>query len=192
MAERWEDELERWRAAGLIDGASAERIRAFETNRARGAGLRWPTLLAIGFGALLLGAGVLLFVAAHWDDLSPAWRFGLILALVASFHLAGSLSAERFGALSMALHAVGTVALGAGIFLAGQIFHLQEHWPSGVMLWASGALAAWLLLRDWPQASLTALLVPAWLGGEWIEARSTGAAGSRSSPKACFHSLSST
>jgi uncharacterized membrane protein len=119
---------------------------------------------------VLLGAGVLLFVAAHWDNFSPAERFGLVLVLVALFHVAGTLVAERFSTLSTALHAIGTICLGAGIFLAGQIFHLQEHWPGGVMLWALGSWVAWALLRDWPQAVLVAVLTPTWLSGEWLEA----------------------
>jgi hypothetical protein len=154
----------------LIDPATAERIKAHEGHRDKAVGLRWPVLLAISLGGVLLGAGVLLFVAAHWDALSPASRFALVLALVAAFHLSGGILAERFSALSVALHAVGTICLGAGIFLAGQIFHLQEHWPGALMLWALGAGIAWVLLRDWPQAAFTALLVPAWLTGEWLEA----------------------
>jgi uncharacterized membrane protein len=65
---------------------------------------------------------------------------------------------------------VGTAALGAGIFLAGQIFHLQEHWPGGFLLWALGAWMGWLLLRDWLQLALAALLTPVWLLGEWTVA----------------------
>lgn len=73
----------------------------------------------------------------------------------------------RLRALGLALHAVGTVALGGGIFLAGQIFNLQEHWPGGILLWAIGAVLSWLVLRDWLQATLAALLVPAWIASEW-------------------------
>jgi hypothetical protein len=40
-------------------------------------------------------------------------------------------------------------------------------------MWAVGALAGWLLLRHWTQAALLALLVPAWLAGEW-EVRTEG------------------
>ena len=166
---RWEDHLRQWTAEGLIEPAISERIRAYEAQRDQAQGLRWPVLLAIGLGGLLLCAGVLLFVAAHWDALSPSIRFALVLALVAIFH-AGGAATERFSALSVTLHAVGTVSLGAGIFLTGQIFHLQEHWPAGLMLWALGAWIAWGLLRDWPQAALAALLTPAWLCAEWIEA----------------------
>jgi hypothetical protein len=118
----------------------------------------------------LLGAGVLLFVAAHWDTLAPAYRFALVLLLVAVFHVAGALVSERFSVLSTTFHAVGTVCLGAGIFLAAQIFNLQEHWPGGLMLWSLGAWFAWMLLRDWPQVALVATLTPAWLGSEWLEA----------------------
>jgi uncharacterized membrane protein len=167
---RLEKDVDRWLQARVIDAATAERIRSFESNRDRGQGLHWPVLLAVAFGAILLCAGVLLFVAAHWDSLSPAGRFSLTLAMVALFHLAAALSAVRFPPLSSALHAAGTVSLGAGIFLAAQIFHLQEHWPGGVMLWAVGAWGAWALLRDWPQASLAAILTPVWLAGEWTEA----------------------
>jgi uncharacterized membrane protein len=129
--------------------------------------LRWPVLLALALGGVLLCAGVLLFVAAHWDELSPAWRFSLVLLLVVAFPVAGALTSERFPALSITFYTIGTVCVGAGIFLAAQIFNLQEHWPNGILLWGIGALAGWLLLRNWTQAALLALLVPAWLAGEW-------------------------
>src|SRR4029077_15479684 len=129
--------------------------------------LRWPVLLALALGGALLCAGVLLFVSAHWDQLSPGWRFSLVLLLVAAFPVAGAFTADRFPALSITFYAIGTACVGAGVFLAAQIFNLQEHWPNGILLWAIGALAGWLLLRNWTQAALLALLVPAWLVGDW-------------------------
>ena len=170
MTDRWERYLERWTTAGLIEPSTAERIRIYEVGQERTQGLRWPVVLAIGLGGLLLGAGVLLFVAAHWDTLSPGERFGLVLLLVALFHVTGAFAAERFSVLAATLHAVGTISLGAGIFLAGQIFNLQEHWPGGLMLWAFGAWVAYALLHHWPQAALAAVLTPIWLSGEWLVA----------------------
>jgi uncharacterized membrane protein len=169
MPQSWESSLDRWAKAGLLDPDAAARIRAWESAREQGGGLRWPARLALGLGGLLLAAGVLLFVAAHWDALSPGQRFGLLLTAVVTFHLGGAL-ADRTPPLALTLHACGTVALGGGIFLAGQVFHLQEHWPAGFMLWALGAWIGWALRRDWAQAALVALLTPAWLGGEWIAA----------------------
>jgi uncharacterized membrane protein len=124
--------------------------------------LRWPILIAVAFGAIMLAAGVLLFVSAHWDELSPAGRFSLVLFLVSIFHVAGALVSNRLPPLATALHGVGTIACGAGIFLAAQIFNLQEHWPGGIMLWVLGAWIGWGLRRDWVQAGLVAVLTPAW------------------------------
>ena len=161
-----ERQLERWVEAQLIDPLAAGRILEFE-RAAPKERLRWPAILAIGFGTLMLCAGILLFVAAHWDEISPAQRFTLVLGLVAVFHVAAGLLSSKVPNIGVALHFAGTVCLGAGIFLAGQIFNLEEHWPGGVMLWALGAILAWLVLRQWPQAFAAALLVPAWLASEW-------------------------
>ncbi len=165
--------LDRWINSGVVDANTAERIRAFEASERSSEGLRWPVLLALGLGGVLLCAGVLLFVAAHWDELSPAWRFTLVLLLVGLFPIVGAFTTERFPALGATFYAIATICVAAGIFLTAQIFNLQEHWPSGILLWAVGALAGWLLLRQWPQSVLLALLVPAWLAGEW-EVRTQG------------------
>lgn len=167
MSKTWEPLLERWISAGVLDAAVAERIREWEGEHAPSQGLRWPIRIALAFGAILLCAGVLLFVSAHWDQLSAAQRMSLIVATIAALHVGGAASAARFEALSIALHTVGTVALGAGIALAGQIFNLSDHWPTAVLLWAVGAALAWVFLRHWTQATLVAILFPYWLAGEW-------------------------
>jgi uncharacterized membrane protein len=158
--------IDRWLEAGLIDVATAGRLRAAET-AGKPAHTGRLAILAFGFGGLLLAAGIFLFVAANWQDLSPWSRFAVLLAMVAALHAGAALGGRFSGALATSLHAVGTAALGAGIFLSGQIFNLQEHWPQAFLLWALGAgVAAWLL-RDWPQVLWVAILAPAWLAAEW-------------------------
>lgn len=179
MNDSWTAWLARWSDAGVIDAATAERIRAFEAQHAGSTRLRWPILIALGFGGLMVCGGILLFVAANWDALSPAQRFALVLVLVASFHAMGAFTSERFPAMSEAMHAVGTVVLGSGIALAGQIFNLQEHWPGGILMWALGAGLGWAILRHSPQMALFAVLTPAWLVSEWIVAVNVHQADSR-------------
>src|SRR5262245_57175436 len=166
MRDALNNELDRWMREGLIDRDQAERIRAFEA--ARVTGVSWPVRLALVFGGVLIAAGILLFVSAHWDALSPGERFTIVLTTLAAVHLSAALPvAGDMPAFRTTLHALGTIALGGAIFLSGQIFNLNERWSTGVLLWALGALVGWLLLDDQPQFALTAVLAPAWLESEW-------------------------
>src|SRR6266702_3406086 len=159
--------LERWRGAGLLDEATEGAIRRYEESQATPSGRRWQVTVALVLGGILLGAGVLLFVAAHWDEVSPGSRLALVMAMLALFHGAGIVSRERFPGFATTMHALGTVSCGAAIALVGQIFNMQEHWPAAVMLWAMCAAAGWWLLGDEFQQTATLLLFPAWLICEW-------------------------
>ncbi len=176
-----ESHLKRWEAAGLLDAATAARIRdhelalAVKTRLAEEAGassetaarISWQGITALILGAILLACGVVLFVSAHWDEMGRAGRFSLVLAMVTVFHLAGGLTRDKYYGLGTALHAVGTVATGAAIALTGQIFNIEEHWPAAVLMWAIAALAGWALLHDQAQQTLALLLVPAWMLSEF-------------------------
>ncbi|HEY1210623.1 MAG TPA: DUF2157 domain-containing protein [Terracidiphilus sp.] len=163
----FETYLTRWQTVGILDGATARHIRAWESEQKKPAGLRWQVLVVLILGAILLACGVALFVSAHWDKIGPGARFAVVLGMVSVFHLGGSWARKRFRVLSTALHAVGTISTGAAIALVGQIFNIQEHWPAAVLLWALAALAGWILLRDEAQQTLTLLLFPAWLLSEF-------------------------
>ena len=174
MANDWTTRLGRWVDVGLVDPSTAEAIHRWEALNGPplagmgSARLRTPVALALVLGAGLLAAGLLLFVSAHWAGLGPSSRFALLLAVVLGCHGAGALAAARFAALAPALHGVGTVALGGGLYLAGQTFHLDALWPEGLLLWALGAGFGWLLLGQWPQLALLALLAPGWLLAAWL------------------------
>jgi uncharacterized membrane protein len=164
--------LNRWQSAGVLDANTADRIRAYEALQAGPVAesskrLGWQGRVALILGAILLASGVVLFVSAHWDQLSPGWRYTIVMAMVAVFHLGGAIAREKYHGLSTALHAVGTISTGAAIALVGQIFNIQEHWPAAILMWAVAALAGWILLRDQAQQTLTLLLFPAWIVCEW-------------------------
>jgi uncharacterized membrane protein len=129
-----ESSLERWVAAAILDPQQAERVREFEAERAPQSRSRLPVVMGLAFGGVMLAAGVLLFVSAHWEEMSPAQRMTLLVSAVGAFHAIAAICSERFHAMAVTLHAVGTVSLGGAIFLAGQIFNMQEHWPAAVLL----------------------------------------------------------
>lgn len=162
-----EERIQSWVEAGLIDAQAGKRVLTYENERERHAARKWPVLLALIFGGILVAAGVTLFVAAHWNELSPSVRFSLMILMVAVFHAGGAFAGDRFPAFSKTLHSLGTITLGGAIFLTAQIFNLHEDWATGVLLWAIGAAAGYALLKDWIQAVLLALLAPAWLISQW-------------------------
>ena len=165
------DQLSRWLQAELIDADVAEAIQRWEEsqpNQSKHSAVRHlavPIRLSILLGSLLLAAGLLLFVSAHWDQMPPLWRVSLLLFIVIALHAGGAWFAERFQLMAIGLHAVGTVAFGAGVFLCAQIFHLDVVWSFrwGLLLWSFGAAAGWILLRQWPQLALLSLLLPGWI-----------------------------
>ncbi|HEY1985029.1 MAG TPA: DUF2157 domain-containing protein [Terracidiphilus sp.] len=173
--------LIRWQAAGVLEPRAVERIRLWESEQKHPAAPRpgrphkqvqvarvmgWQGIVALVLGGLLLGCGVILFAAAHWDNLGPAARLILVMSMVAVLHLAGAVVRDKYFNLSTTLHAVGTIATGAAIALVGQIFNIQEHWPAAVLIWAIAAVAGWALLHDEAQQTLTFLLIPAWIFSE--------------------------
>ena len=170
--ENAEGYLSRWQSAGLLDEGTAARIREFEAAQEKPAGRQWQVLLALILGGILLGAGVPLFVAAHWDAVSPPVRILLVLSMLVFFHGLALSTRQTFPSFATGMHALGTVSSGAAIALIGQIFNMQEHWPTAVLVWALCAGAGWYLLRDVFQQTLTLLLVPAWIVCEfcyWVE-----------------------
>lgn len=169
----WQDHLDRWHAAGLVDASTTARIREFEAAQPDTRRARWPVILAVVFGGVLLASGLFLFVQAHWDELAPAARIAILLAALGALHTGAAFSA-RFPAMATTLHAVGTAALGGAIALAGQVFHMEEHWPTAMLLWALGAWAGFLLLRDVPQLLMAAVLTPAWVASEFIDQSRAG------------------
>jgi uncharacterized membrane protein len=164
----WQDHLERWQHAGLLDAEAAAKIRAFESSDPDTRRIRWPVILALVFGGMLLAAGLFLFVQAHWDEMSPLARIAVTMSALAGLHV-GAASSTKFPALAATLHAVGTAGLGAAIAISGQVFNMDEHWPAAILLWASGAWAAFAVLRDLPHFVIAALLTPAWIVAEIVD-----------------------
>lgn len=75
-----ERKLKAWVDGGVIDAEAAARIRTWEAAHARPLAL-WAV---IGIGALAIGLGIVLVVAANWDDIPAMVRLGIHLALVAA------------------------------------------------------------------------------------------------------------
>lgn len=157
--------LQAWVDAGLVNPETAAAIRTFEAAKPSLV-VRWSALLAMAFGGAMLASGILLFVSSNWDALSPQIRFAVVVALVGGLHTAAAVVRRYSDPLGVTLHAAGTAALGAGIALCGQIFHMSSHWSNATGLWALGAGLAYWLLREWPQFAFVAVLAPVFVAAK--------------------------
>ena len=155
-------ELQLWQVDGLLSteqsSAISQRYRLDQiakesTNR---------LLLAIYIiGAALIGAGAISFVAAHWEQITPAAKIGLIVAFMLTAHIAGfylwKVSA-RSPRLGHALIVLGTLIFGANIGLIAQIFHIKSNFYNGLYAWAIGAVIMAYAVESVPNAFIAIIV----------------------------------
>jgi uncharacterized membrane protein len=133
--------------------------------------MSWGLIVFFGLGAVVIGLGVILLIAYNWDDIPKAGKLALVFGALAAAHGAG-LWYRRYpdwrSQLGEALSALGTMVFGAGIWLIAQIYHIDEHYPNGFLIWAAGALALAWALQSVPQAIIATLLFAIWTGTETL------------------------
>ena len=126
--------LKAWEAAGLVDAATAARIRDWESSHASPVAMR----AVIGIAVLAIGLGLVSLVAANWDAVEGIARLGIHFALMIG--LAVWLWRKA---------GVGGMAAEGGLFVLGMLGltffgHIGQVYQTDSPLWQP--LALWLLL----------------------------------------------
>ncbi|MCZ6786955.1 MAG: DUF2157 domain-containing protein [Planctomycetota bacterium] len=160
---RLKRELPRWRDEGWID----ERVEAelFERYDLGEEGVSVAAATIYVLGALLIGAGILSFVAWNWELMSRAVKLGILGLMLVAAHSAGYWMwrvADRLPRLGHALTLLGSLIFGASIGLVYQMFHITTDPAAGWGMWAIGAGAAAWALRSVPNGALAAVVAVIW------------------------------
>jgi uncharacterized membrane protein len=96
--------------------------------------------LLMGLGCVLIGMGVLTFVAANWQQLAREWRVMMLLSLFIAVNVAGFyLWREPNGGkqrLGQGLLLLGALILGGNMGLMGQMFHVRGDSSQLMIAWA--------------------------------------------------------
>lgn len=126
--------LKVWEAAGLVDAATAARIRDWESSHASPVAMR----AVIGIAVLAIGLGLISVVAANWDAVAGVARLGIHFALMVG--LAVWLWRKS---------GVGGMAAEGGLFVFGMLGltffgHIGQVYQTDSPLWQP--LALWLVL----------------------------------------------
>lgn len=119
----------------------------------------WGYWVLVLLGYLFIGLALLTLIGANWQEIPRGVRMGGLLLLTAATQM---LALHRYDddapGAAIGLFFLGNLFFGAAIALIGQIYHLGEHMPDGLLLWALGTLPFGLLLRS-PLLGLQSLLI---------------------------------
>src|SRR3989344_4864182 len=80
-------ETKKWLGEGIINSVQEERIHAFYSSRPK-----YNRLIntIVTLGSILIGLGVLLFVASNWDKISRPIKLTIIFSVISFFNFVGS------------------------------------------------------------------------------------------------------
>ncbi len=122
------EQLPQWEREGLIDAATAERLRGrFEPENRVGGNL--AMIIISSLGALLVGLGVIALFAANWETLSRAVRAGislLPLTICSALALIGFARNWQARPFWEALGVLWTIAIWSGFALVCQTYQLSD------------------------------------------------------------------
>jgi uncharacterized membrane protein len=167
-----EQEIELWLKEGIILPAQKERILARyrllkRADEKAGPGKLITTISILG--SILVGVGVILFIASNWSAI-PNWgRLFIVFSSMLSSYGFGfyfRYEAKNYPKVGASLILLGFIIFGAGMFLIAQIYHITVHYPNGPLLWGLFVLPLAYLLRFKSLISLAILVLLIWLGME--------------------------
>jgi uncharacterized membrane protein len=156
-------ESRQWVERGLISEDQASRLRGLYPDPK--AGLPWSTIIFSGLGGAIAGLGIVLLVAYNWHGLHRFTKLGVIFFGMVSLHALGLrlfLQKGRWGQFGDALCLLGSMLFGAGIWLGAQVYHIEEHFPNGFLIWGLGTLTLAWAMPSIPQGLLTVAVLCIW------------------------------
>ena len=132
------ERLPEWEKEGLVDSASAERLRARYEKDAHPVASRGnlAMLIVSGLGALLVGLGVIALFAANWAAMSRSMRAGVSVLPLTCCSILALLGFARGWKTNVFWEALGicwTLAIWSGFGLVCQTYHLSDN-VSGFVL----------------------------------------------------------
>lgn len=158
-------EAEQWRTEGLIDDSVYEQLsQRYQFTELEAAARNRFVVILLALGSVLLGLGIITFVAANWQEWSRELKAVLLLSGFISINTAGFYlwrhPTERWQRrLGQGLLLLGALALGANLALMSQLFHQSGLLYQLYLVWGLGVLAMAYSLRLTLLGMLAALLI---------------------------------
>lgn len=104
------------------------------------------TLLYVG--SILVGAGILSFIASNWGEIGKLTKFLFIIGMFIGCNLAGYKIESTYPKTAKSFYYLGGIVFGAGIFLIGQMFHFGGDFQDAFLWWSLGIMPLAYVLKD--------------------------------------------
>ncbi len=167
---RLREEVRLWQADGIITPEQAEAIReryGIDDSPAASSaiGNRVVSVIAI-MGAVLIGLGIIAFIAANWSEIPKLAKLGLMVIGTPAIYVIGWLVGYRFEypRIGIAIILLGAIAFGASIHLVAQTYHVPVNHPNLVPLWFLGVAPLAYITRSRAVLGLSIILLLAAMG----------------------------
>lgn len=134
-------ELVKWRESGIVDTPTAENIAKHYGIDLQNLGDGNSFVLKL-VAYLFFALSLLTLIGSNWEELPRILRLFIVLSITCLVNLGGYFALKNGKeSQSTALFFLGNFCYGGAIALIAQIYHLGEHMPNGILLWAVGAFA---------------------------------------------------
>ena len=149
-----------------------EMIGGFEVVHPPSRSVRFITAVTV-IGAILVGLGILSYIASNWDTISATAKVGVILASMITFFISGVEIEKKYFKVGKALQYIAIFIYGGGLFLIDQTFNLNLNVYEHFAMWIIGLIPLVLIHKDLLVLLFTQILTFIYLlslleGGYWI------------------------
>lgn len=128
-------------------------------------------------GAILLGVGIILFIASNWQEIPKYLKMAILIA--ATFGVFGSGYYLKYIKNSLpktgsALIFLSSLMFGAALFLIAQIYHINANAHGLILVWFMGILPLAYIFRSTLNLTSAILIFLLWLGFYLVEVHDVG------------------
>ncbi len=173
------NESQQWRQDGLITPEQGQQLAdRYQFDRLDEQTSNRFTLLLIVVGSVLVGLGIITYVAANWQDIPKVFRTLLLFSLFSITNLSGFYLHQKSDKLQQTLGQglllIGGITLGATMALMAQMYHISGPLHPLLITWSFGVVLMAYCLRNSGLGILSALIL-LWAGGSGsVELRGWG------------------
>lgn len=161
------EQIERWLKEGTITQEQAQKMLADISEHKKERSSNKLIIALSTIGAILLGIGVILFVASNWQEMANITKVLILLSSTGlAYYLGYVLRYQRQTLVKVGASLIFLSALlfGADIFLIAQIYQISANSHTLVLIWLIGILPLVYALKTEPIAGLSSLLFFIWIG----------------------------